>query len=67
MSFVTMGFGLGLGVGPLLAGMLAGYVGFEVPFYAVGALSLVAAFLVWRWAEESIAPGEWAVDEVGST
>lgn len=67
MSFVTMGFGLGLGIGPLLAGALAGYVGFEVPFYVVGALSLVGAVLVWRWAEESIAPGEWAVDEVGST
>jgi MFS family permease len=67
MSFVTMGFGLGLGIGPLLAGGLAGYVGFEVPFYVVGALSLLAAGLVWRWAEESIAPGEWAVDEVGST
>ncbi len=66
MAFVTMGFGLGLGIGPLLAGGLAGYVGFEVPFYLVGALSLVAAWSVWLWAEESIAPGEWAVDEVGS-
>jgi len=67
MSFVTMGFGLGLGIGPLLAGGLAGYVGFEVPFYVVGGLSLLAAGLVWLWAEESITPGEWAVDEVGST
>jgi MFS family permease len=66
MSFVTMGFGLGLGLGPLLAGGLAGYVGFRVPFYVVGALSLVAAGLVWAWAEESIGPGDWAVDEVGS-
>jgi MFS family permease len=66
MGFVTMGFGLGLGVGPLAAGGLAGYLGFTVPFYVVGALSLLAAGLVWRWAEESIAPGEWAVDEVGS-
>jgi MFS family permease len=66
MSFVTMGFGLGLGLGPLLAGGLAGYVGFRVPFYVVGAFSLVAAGLVWVWAKESIGPGEWAVDEVGS-
>ena len=66
MSFVTMGFGLGLGLGPLLAGGLAGYVGFRVPFYVVGALSLVAAGLVWVWAQESIGPGEWTVDEVGS-
>ena len=56
MSFVTMGFGLGLGLGPLLAGGLAGYVGFQVPFYVVGALSLVAAALVASWAEESIVP-----------
>ena len=66
MSFVTMGFGLGLGVGPLLAGTLAGYVGFRVPFYVVGALSVVAAAWIWRWAEESIVPGEWTVDDVGS-
>jgi len=66
MSFVTMGFGLGLGVGPLVAGGLAGYVGFKAPFFLVGGLSLVAALWVWRWAEESISPGEWAVDEVGS-
>jgi MFS family permease len=66
MSFVTMGFGLGLGVGPLVAGGLAGYVGFKAPFFVVGGFSVVAALWVWRWAEESIAPGEWAVDEVGS-
>jgi len=66
MSFVTMGFGLGLGVGPLVAGGLAGYVAFEAPFFVVGGLSLVAALWVWRWAEESIAPGEWVVDEAGS-
>ena len=64
MSFVTMGFGLGMGMGPLLAGGLAGYVGFKVPFYVVGGFCLVAAAWVWRWAEESIAPGEWALDEV---
>lgn len=67
MSFVTMGFGLGMGIGPLLAGGLAGYVGFKVPFYVIGVFCLIAAAWVWRWAEESIAPGEWALDEVGST
>jgi MFS family permease len=66
MSFLTMGSGLGLGVGPLLAGGLAAYVGFQVPFYVVGALSLLAAVLVWRWAQETIAPAERAVDDVGS-
>ena len=54
MSFVTMGFGLGMGVGPLIAGLLGGYLGFEVPFFVVGGMSLVAAWLVARWAEESI-------------
>ncbi len=63
MSFVTMGFGLGLGVGPLIAGGLGGYLGFQVPFYVVGVLSLVAAWMVWRWAEESIGPGDWKAVE----
>ena len=61
MSFVTMGFGLGMGVGPLIAGLLGGYMGFEVPFYVVGAMSLVAAAMVVCWAEESIKPVDWPV------
>lgn len=67
MAFVTMGFGLGLGVGPLLAGGLAGYVGFRVPFYVVGGFAVVAAGLVWLWAQESIARVEGLVEEIGST
>jgi len=63
MSFVTMGFGLGLGVGPLIAGGLGGYLGFEVPFYVVGVLSLAAAWMVWRWAEESIGSEGWTAVE----
>jgi len=59
MSFVTMGFGLGMGVGPLIAGTLGGYLGFEVPFFVVGVLSLVAGWMVVRWAEESIHSGDW--------
>ncbi len=57
MSFVTMGFGIGLGAGPLIAGWLAGYMGFVVPFWVVGVLSLVAAWAVWRFSRESIGPG----------
>jgi len=64
MSFVTMGFGLGMGVGPLIAGTLGGYLGFAVPFFVVGALSLVAGWMVIRWAEESIHPGDWRAAEV---
>jgi len=64
MSFVTMGFGLGMGVGPLIAGALGGYLGFQVPFFVVGAMALVAAALVARWAEESIKPGGSGLPEV---
>lgn len=64
MSFVTMGFGAGLGAGPLIAGWLAGYVGFVVPFWVVGALSVVAAWGVWRFSRESIGPdGELLVEK----
>ena len=63
MSFVTMGFGLGLGFGPLIAGALGGYVGFEAPFLVVGVLSLASALVVAVWAEESIKPHEWSLSE----
>ncbi|MFC1661633.1 MFS transporter [Gemmatimonadota bacterium] len=66
MSFVTMGFGLGLGLGPFLTGTLAGYLGFEVPFYVVGGLAMAAAGIVWVWAEESIVPGGWPMEEAGT-
>jgi MFS family permease len=66
MSFVTMGFGFGLGLGPFLTGTLAGYLGFEVPFYVVGGLAVVAAAVVGAWAEESIVPGGWALEEAGT-
>ncbi len=67
MSFLTMGFGLGMGIGPLIAGALGGYLGFEVPFLVVGGMSLVAAWLVAKWAEESITPLDSAAAEVLDT
>jgi MFS family permease len=69
MSYVTMGFGLGMGVGPLIAGSLAAFIGFAAPFFVVGVAALVAAWAVWRYAEESIGVQEttapYAVIEEG--
>lgn len=67
MSFLTMGFGLGMGIGPLIAGGLGSYLGFEVPFLVVGGMSLVAAWLVAKWAEESITPLDRTTAEVLDT
>jgi MFS family permease len=54
-SIVTMGFGLGIAVGPLIAGFL-GAVNIHLPFYIGGALLASAALGVLRFAEET-APG----------
>lgn len=56
MSYVTMGFGIGLASGPMVTGLLAGYLGFAVPFYVFASLAVVAALAVWRFAEESVGP-----------
>ncbi|NIV71121.1 MAG: MFS transporter [Phycisphaerae bacterium] len=53
MSVITMGFGLGLATGPLLAGLLA-VVFFELPFLAGGALCLLCALIVFRYMPETI-------------
>ncbi len=53
MSLITMGFSLGLAVGPLLAGVLA-VVFFELPFLAGGVLSLLGAGVVYRWMPETL-------------
>jgi MFS family permease len=54
MSIVTMGFGLGIAVGPLLAGLLAVFF-FELPFLVGGLLTLVAAGIVSRYVPETVA------------
>jgi MFS family permease len=51
-SIVTMGFGLGIAVGPLIAGFLAA-VDIHLPFYIGGALLACAALGVLRFAEET--------------
>ncbi|MEJ2721235.1 MAG: MFS transporter, partial [bacterium] len=53
MSIVTMGFGLGIAAGPLIAGVLA-VVSFELPFLIGGGLSVVAAWIVHRYVPETI-------------
>ncbi len=53
MSIITMGFGLGIAVGPLLAGILA-VVFFELPFITGGVLALVAAWVVYRFLPETV-------------
>ena len=53
MSVLTLGFGLGIAVGPLLAGIL-GVVGLELPFVLGGLLSLAAAWVVGKWVPETV-------------
>ncbi len=53
MSVITMGFGLGAAIGPLLAGVLA-IVFFELPFLTGGLLSLLGAVVVLKFMPETI-------------
>ena len=55
MSIVTMGFGLGIATGPLIAGLLA-VLFFELPFLVGGLLTLIAAGVVRRYVPETV-PG----------
>ena len=54
LSVLTMGFALGLAVGPLLAGLLA-VVDFRLPFLVGGATTLAAAVLVGARVEDTVA------------
>jgi MFS family permease len=53
MSIITAGFGLGIAVGPLMAGLLS-VISFELPFITGGLLSLVGAWIVYRFLPETI-------------
>jgi MFS family permease len=53
MSIITMGFGLGIALGPLLAGVLA-VSSFELPFLIGGLMSLAGAWLVNHYVPESV-------------
>lgn len=56
MSVITMGFGLGLTLGPLLAGVLA-VVFFELPFLVGGVMALIGAWIVYRFVPETVHGG----------
>jgi MFS family permease len=53
MSIVTMGFGWGIAVGPLLAGVLS-LVSFKLPFWISGFFCLMGAWVVYRYMSETV-------------
>jgi MFS family permease len=53
MSITTMGFGLGISVGPLLAGVLAVF-SFRLPFIIVGGMLLAGAWIVGHYVPETV-------------
>jgi len=53
MSILTMGFGLGLALGPLAAGLLAVFF-FELPFLVAGVVTLLAAAIIFRYVPETV-------------
>jgi MFS family permease len=53
MSLITTGFGLGIAVGPLVSGLL-GAVYFELPFLIGGLLSLLGAWIVFKFMPETV-------------
>lgn len=53
MSILTVGFGLGIALGPLIAGVLA-ILFFELPFLVGGVMSLVGAWIVYHYVPETV-------------
>ena len=53
MSFITMGFGLGVALGPLLAGILAVH-SFTLPFIIGGLICLPGAWVIYRYVPETV-------------
>jgi MFS family permease len=52
MSVVTMGFGLGIALGPLIAGVLV-VAFFDLPFIVAGAMSAIGAWVVYKRMPET--------------
>jgi MFS family permease len=63
LSIVTTGFGLGIALGPLIAGVLGTLV-FELPFIIGGALTIVGAWIVYRYVPETVQRSESDVAKV---
>jgi MFS family permease len=57
MSIITMGFGLGIAIGPLLAGILAVY-SFTLPFNIGALFTLISAWFIYRYVPETVQRGE---------
>ncbi|HET6527782.1 MAG TPA: MFS transporter, partial [Balneolaceae bacterium] len=53
MSVITMGLGLGIAAGPLLAGVLAVFF-FELPFIVIGLITLAGTAVVYRYMPETV-------------
>lgn len=53
MSLISMGFGFGIAIGPLMAGILAVH-SFELPFFVGGLACLVGALVVRRFVPETV-------------
>jgi MFS family permease len=53
MSVITMGFGLGIAIGPLITGILA-VQSFTLPFVILSLITLAVLFIVYRYVPETI-------------
>lgn len=66
LSVLTMAFGLGTAVGPLLSGVLVAY-GFIVPFLVAGVLGLIALVLTYTEVEETLSDPTPVSETAGSS
>jgi MFS family permease len=53
MSIITMGFGLGIATGPLIAGLLA-KTSFNLPFFVFGVLLMLSALVIYGMVPETV-------------
>ena len=53
MSIITMGFGLGIALGPLMAGLLA-VLEFDLPFLVVGLMLIASAGMIYHSVPETV-------------